>query len=219
MLNLEQGSPREEVNNVTPERDSPLHIPTSVRSHIPAHKYPPRPTFTATLPSNSSAHSAEDDFSDSNGAISSYPLANYPVSFLPNYNQTEEPYYQEMFYQYGTDPEISQHNLNSLTPTTQRPYSASSNSCSSSESDHSHVQALHHLQSLSNPYCADVQGHFPINCFNNSPAHLPVSPETGYTNEFISKQLNHTQPTANPTGYTSVIVDTQQYQHANEFVH
>lgn len=141
------------------------------------------------------------------------------MSFLPNYNQAEEPYYhQEIFYQYATDAELSQHNINSLTPTNQRPYSASSNSCSSSESDHSHIQALHHLQPLTNPYCGDVlqAQHFPLNCFNNSPGHVP-SQNDGYSNEFNNKPLNHAQPSA--AGYTSVIVDTQQYQLANEFVH
>lgn len=119
-----------------------------------------------------------------------------------------------MFYQYQ-DPEITQHNLNQLTPN-QRPYSASSNSCSSSESEHSHVQALHHLQNL-NPYCADVlqTQHFPI-CFNNSPAHSSTQPES-YVHDFGSKShLSHTQTSA---GYTSVIVEPQQYQLANEFVH
>lgn len=122
-----------------------------------------------------------------------------------------------MFYQYQ-DPEITQHNLNQLTPTHQRPYSASSNSCSSSESDHSHVQALHHLQNLGNPYCADLlQGqHFPVNCFSNSPAHAPAQPEVNYAHDFGTKSLTHAQTSA---GYTSVIVEPQQYQLANEFVH
>lgn len=218
MLNLEQGAPREEVPNVTSERESPLHVPTTVRSHVSAHKYPSRNNFAPVIPTTSSAHSAEEDFSDSSGGLS-YP-SEYPISFIPNYNQTaEEPsyYHQDMFYQYTADTELTQHNINSLTPTNQRPYSASSNSCSSSESDHSHIQALHHLQTLGNPYCTDVlqTQHFPLNCFNNSPAHVPSQPDA-YSHEFNSKQLNHTQTSA---GYTSVIVDTQQYQLANEFVH
>lgn len=119
-----------------------------------------------------------------------------------------------MFYQYA-DPELSQHNLTSLT-VNQRPYSASSNSCSSSESEHSHIQALHHLQNLGNPYCADLlqSQHFP--CFSNSPAHVPSQPELTYTHDFGGKTLAHAQTSA---GYTSVIVEPQQYQLANEFVH
>lgn len=116
----------------------------------------------------------------------------------------EEPYYsphQDLFYPYS-DPEVTQHPL--LNQVQQRPFSASSSSCSSSESE----LHLHNLNS--NPYCGEggLHGHnFNISCFNNNQHQQQQN---------VYGQLNHV---GSPAGYTSVIVDTQQYQLANEYVH
>lgn len=206
VLNLTQGAPREDLPG-SPQ--SPLHTHTPTRT-LPSHQkyqpaHPPRLHSAILSPQTSSI--AEDDFSDSNGAVA-YGPPDYPI-FLHNYN--EEPYYphQEMFYPYS-DAEISQHHLlNSSSATQQRPFSASSSSCSSSESEHLQLQNLN-----SNVYCADnIHGHnFNISCFNNNQNHTQTQNWHGHEFKPISHQTL-------PAGYTSVIVDTQQYQLANEYVH
>nr|XP_967930.3 PREDICTED: single-minded homolog 1 isoform X4 [Tribolium castaneum] len=181
LLNSAQGSLREEVP--TSPKSSPKPLP----------KYPPS-RATPQQPPIISPSIPDDDFSDS--AIT-YPTPEY--SMFLSLPPSEEPYYsphQELFYPYS-DPEITQHHVINQS---QRPFSASSSSCSSSESEL-------HLQNLSsNPYCNDsgLHGqHFNLSCFNNNQQQQQY-------------QLNHV---GSPAGYTSVIVDTQQYQLANEYVH
>ncbi|XP_023311431.1 single-minded homolog 1 [Anoplophora glabripennis] len=204
VLNLTQGAPREDLPS-SPQ--SPLHTHTPTRT-LPSHQkyqasHPPRLHAAVLSPQTSSI--TEDDFSDSNGAAAAYGPPDYPI-FLHNYN--EEPYYphQEMFYAYS-DAEISQHHL--LNPMQQRPFSASSSSCSSSESEHLQLQNLN-----SNVYCADsIHGHnFNVGCFNNNQNHAQTQNWHGHEFKPMSHQTH-------PAGYTSVIVDTQQYQLANEYVH
>ncbi|KAJ8950702.1 hypothetical protein NQ318_012782 [Aromia moschata] len=137
------------------------------------------------------------------------PSPEYPV-FLHNFG--EEPYYphQEIFYSYS-DPELSQHHLlNASVTSQQRPFSASSSSCSSTESEHQHVQNI-----ANNAYCADgAHAHnFNVGCFNNNQGH--AQGQNWHGHEF--KPIGHQAHSA--AGYTSVIVDTQQYQLANEYVH
>lgn len=71
-----------------------------------------------------------------------------------------------------------------------------------------------------NPYCSDTihpTQHFPVGCFGNGPPHaVTTQPESGYVHEFPGKNIGHAHTSAQ---YTSVIVDTQQYHLANEFVH
>ncbi|KAJ3641507.1 hypothetical protein Zmor_028013 [Zophobas morio] len=188
LLNLAQGSLREEVPTSpknSPAKLAPKYQPSRATPHQP-------PIISPSIP--------DEDYSESAVA---YPTPEYSMFLnLPS----EETYYshQELFYPYSDD--VSQHPL--LGQGQQRPFSASSSSCSSSESEM-------HLQNLtSNPYCGDIHGqHFNIGCFNNNPAHAQPT-QNMYAHEF--KQLNHVGSTA---GYTSVIVDTQQYQLANEYVH
>lgn len=205
VTNMAQGPPREEVPN-SPQ--SPLQTPiqTPTRSTTSHSKYQSShiSRLHPTIVSPQST-SITDSCSDSNSAIG-YQPPEYPI-FLPTYSN-EEPYYppQEIFYHYS-DSEISQHHL--MNAPQQRPYSTSSSSCSSSESEHLHVQNLH-----SSAYGSSEPHHFTVNCFNNNQSHGHIEPN--WQNDFkhsASTQQTHT------AGYTSVIVDTQQYQLANEYVH
>ncbi|KAJ8963630.1 hypothetical protein NQ314_005530 [Rhamnusium bicolor] len=82
------------------------------------------------------------------------------------------------------------------------------NSCSSSESDHLHLQNL-----SNNAYRAENNhGNNFNSCFNNNQGH--AQPQNWHRHEF--KPIAHQ---AHSAGYTSVIVDTHQYQLANEYVH
>ncbi|XP_044262014.1 single-minded homolog 1 isoform X3 [Tribolium madens] len=180
LLNLAQGSLREDVPT------SPKSSPKPLPKYQPSRSQPP--IISPPIP--------EDDFSES----VAYPTPEY--SMFLSLPPSEEPYYsshQELFYPYS-DPEITQHHLINQS---QRPFSASSSSCSSSESEL-------HLQNLnSNPYCGEsgLHGqHFNLSCFNNNQQQQ----------QNVYGQLNHV---GSPAGYTSVIVDTQQYQLANEYVH
>lgn len=151
----------------------------------------------------------EDEYSDSNSQIN-YPHPDYPV-FIPNFS--EDSYYthpQELFYHYS-DPENAHQSISHPPQTQTRPFSASSSSCSSTESDHPH-QTPFHLQS--NPYCVDAQTqHFNLNCFNNNQTHTQTQ-QSMYEQDY--KQIHAHSTTAS---YTSVIVDAQQYNLANEYVH
>ncbi|KAB0802712.1 hypothetical protein PPYR_04898 [Photinus pyralis] len=203
ILNAAQGSPREESS---PNKHSPLHTPT--RTLGGQSKYQLARSVQSSIVSTPGSSVPEDDF-DSNGVIG-YP-ADYPSVFLPNFS--EESYYQhqhsEFIYQYA-ESELAHHALHQSQP---RPFSASSSSCSSSaESDQPHNQSVH-LQSIGNPYCGDsLPGQHFMNCFNNNPAHTQHG--NSYSHEF--KHLAHSQ---GPTGYTSVIVDAQQYHATHEYVH
>ncbi|KAL3276361.1 hypothetical protein HHI36_011744 [Cryptolaemus montrouzieri] len=221
ILNIAQGPPREELPTSPHQPRSPLQ--TTSRQQTP-QKFPRVPHPTTIISPHSSI--PDEDFSDSNGAGASaaYVPSEYPI-FVPHFTGEEANYYhhsQEMFYHPYSDPEASQHILNQsvghqrnfssssphLVPQQQRPFSASSSSCSSSESEHLN------LQSLNNPYCSAESvhaSHFNLNCFNNN----QTQAEQIYGHEY--KQLAH--HVASTAGYTSVIVDNQQYQMANEYVH
>ncbi|XP_072386640.1 single-minded homolog 2 isoform X2 [Diabrotica undecimpunctata] len=194
-LNLAQGTPREDIP-ASPR--SPIHPPTRSISSQP--KYTPTHRIPANIIPSHPPSIPDDEFSDSNGAIT-YPSLEYSSGFI--HYHTEDPYYQhqDMFYPYS-DPEISQHMLG--TPQ-QRPFSASSSSCSSSESEL-------HLQNLnSNNFCPEAHS-FSINCFNNNPASQAAQNWQGHEFKPLIGQ-------GHGAGYTSVIVDAQQYQLANEYVH
>ncbi|XP_023020855.2 bHLH transcription factor single-minded isoform X2 [Leptinotarsa decemlineata] len=201
ILNLAQGSPREDLSS-SPR--SPIHTPTrTLSSQQKYHSPHPTNRIASTLISPQTSSTTDDDFSDSNGGIA-YPPPDYPSVFLHCYGN-EESYYsqQEMFYTYS-DTEISQHVTSSVT-SQQRPFSASSSSCSSSESEHLHLQ-----NTSNNSYCSESHNNFNVNCFNNNQS----QPQSWQGHEF--KPLSTASHSA---GYTSVIVDTQQYQLANEYVH
>ncbi|KAF5273430.1 hypothetical protein FQA39_LY07447 [Lamprigera yunnana] len=206
ILNSAQGSPREELPQ-SPSKHSPLQTPSRTLSVQP--KYQIARSLHPTIITPPGSTIPDDDY-DSNG-IMAY-TAEYPGVFLPNF--VEDPYYQhqhpEFIYQYS-ESDANHHGAHPSNQ--QRPFSASSSSCSSIESDHPHNQNVH-MQTIGNPYCGDgVAGQHFMNCFNNNPAH--VQPHTNsYPREF--KHLTHPQGSA---GYTSVIVDAQQYHIAHEYVH
>lgn len=207
VINLAQGAPREEVPS-SPQSplQTSLHTPTrSMTSHQKYQSSHATQRLPATIVSPQST-SITDSCSDSNSALG-YQPPEYPI-FLPNYNN-EEPYYpsHEIFYHYS-DSEVSQHHL--MNAPQQRPYSTSSSSCSSSESEHIHLQSLH-----SSGYGSTDSHNFTVNCFNNNQTHAHVG-QNWQTNDYKHTSSTHQTHTA---GYTSVIVDTQQYQLANEYVH
>ncbi|XP_044757394.1 single-minded homolog 1 isoform X2 [Coccinella septempunctata] len=219
ILNIAQGPPREEISTSPHQPHSPLQAPP--RALPSPQKFPRTPAITSTI---ISPHTSipDEEFSDSNGANANpaYIPSEYPL-FVPNYTGDESSYYhqpQELFCHQYSDPETSQHPFLSAPmahqriyssssphiPQQQRPFSASSSSCSSSESEHLTIQ------NLSNPYCSTEtqhMSHFNLNCFNNN--QMPT-PSYG--------QLSTHHPSG-PAGYTSVIVDNQQYQMTNEYVH
>lgn len=208
ILNLAQGPPREDIVTTSPHE---RHSPVQTSSTRTPQKYPQqRSGMQTNMITPPTASVPEDEYSDSNGAVG-YSQPEYSV-FLSNFNE-ETYYHHEIFYPYA-DHEVSQHNLNPLNPTPQqRPYSASSSSCSSVESEHA-TQSFH-LQNLSNGYCPETMHnqHFSINCFNNNQSHSQTQ-QNLYGHEF--NKLPHPQTSA---GYTSVIVEAQQYQLTNEYVH
>lgn len=169
LLNLAQGSPRE---NELVSSSSPKTSP--VKSLI--SKYPPTPHHPPPI---------DDDYVSESAVTYSSP----EYSMFMGLSSNDESYYhQELFYSYPEDVAP----LATPIQHQQRPYSASSSSCSSSESEL-------HLQNLNNPYGSDngaIHQHFNIGCFNNNPAH---------------NQNLYGQTVGSPAGYTSVIVDTQQY--------
>lgn len=205
VINLAQGPPREEISN-SPQSpiQTPIHTPTRpMTSH---QKY--QSSHTSRLPATivSPQSTITDSCSDSNSALT-YQPPEYPV-FLPAYNN-EDPYYppQEIFYQYS-DSELSQHQV--MSAPQQRPYSTSSSSCSSSESEH----LLHNVHTSA--YSNSAEPHnFTVNCFNNNQSQ-GLAEQHWQTVDFIKHNSGHQTHSA---GYTSVIVDTQQYQLANEYVH
>lgn len=109
-----------------------------------------------------------------------------------------------------------------------RPFSASSSSCSSIESSaenthhYSHSSTLNPLVGVSASINPQSVTDFSLSnsCFStHSSSHHPA-PNWGNANlhhhEFKHEFSHHTPHAA---GYTSVIVDSQQYQLANEYVH
>lgn len=218
-LSIAQGPPREEISHSPHQPQSPLQPPART---LPSPQKFPR---AATLPSTIiSPHSSipDEDYGDSNGAgpnVAFLP-SEYPL-FVPNYPGDETSYYhqsQEVFYHQYSDPEASQHPLLNPTMAHQRlyssssphvpqqqprPFSASSSSCSSSESEHLNVQNAGGQYYSENAHV----NHFNLNCFNNNQIPTPHY-----------AQLNSHLP-ASAASYTSVIVDNQQYQMPNEYVH
>ncbi|CAH0552672.1 unnamed protein product [Brassicogethes aeneus] len=207
VLNVAQGSPREDLTSSPQEKHSPIQTPSrNSISTQPKYQTPRSTSLHSNMVSPQTSSIPDDDFSDSNGAIA-YAPPEYSV-YMHNFN--EEPYYphQEMFYPF-TDPEVSQHAFHTTPAVQQRPFSASSSSCSSIESEHMQLQNL-----SGNAYCENLHGqHFSLGTFNNNQTHtLPQNLYSGH-------EYNNKQGHQGGTGYTSVIVDTQQYQLANEYVH
>ncbi|CAH1159107.1 unnamed protein product [Phyllotreta striolata] len=198
VLNAVQGAPREDLpcSPRSPLTAAPRSLPSQQKftpTHTPSH-----------LSSNVIAQTAqnsltEDDFSDS----ISYSSLEYSSGFV-HYNN-EEAYYHhlDMFYPYS-DPEVSQPHV--LGAAQKRPFSASSSSCSSTESE-VHLQVLN-----GNSYSAENHNHhcgFGAigNCFDNN--------NQNQGQNWHGHDLKPV-PVAHSAGYTSVIVEAQQYQ-LNEY--
>ncbi|XP_071051610.1 single-minded homolog 1-like isoform X1 [Onthophagus taurus] len=224
VLNQSQGNVKEEASspNII-ERNSSPQSSSSRSSHHQLKYQLPRTSAasTAVVTPPSSVQQPEEEFNDSNGV--SYPTptpsTEYPI-YLSNFH--DDPYYphQEIFYPYS-DAELTQHSLNPINNQhQQRPYSASSSSCSSVESEQQTNNL--HFQTLNNPYCSgdhlgqqqQQQQHSPFgpNCFNNNQNHA-LQQQSMYDGHDYKQ--GHQQTSA---GYTSVIVEAQ-YQLTNEYVH
>ncbi|XP_065156581.1 single-minded homolog 1 isoform X2 [Atheta coriaria] len=218
----------------SPHAGSPMQSSTVRNSSTP--KFRPPPVHPAIItPPNSSL--PDDDFSDSNGATTAnmvYPQSEF--SFLTNY--TEESFYpqQDMYYTYAEHDQLGHHQqaqqgqMHPQSASLQnRPYSASSNSCSSPESEH-------HLQEhFINPYCQQDNMHnhhhhqqpHPhqqqppfnninnVNSFNNNQASGGNLDEHLYTHDF----KHHHGTVQGTSAYTSVIVEPAQYLPPNGYVH
>lgn len=150
----------------------------------------------------------ESEYSDSSGGYN-YPEYNLPV--IPPYDTQEEYHqqngYQEVFYEnYPDTNEMLSNYLN--YPQTQRPFSASSSSCSSVEGSSSEIPNQFNYTNLVSFY-----GH------NQTHNGRPVVENFGGTFGKITPS-----PAVQEGGYASVIVDnTQQFHNhgggVNEFVH
>lgn len=125
---------------------------------------------------------------------------------IPTY-ETQEEYphngaYQELFYENYPEPnEVAQNNY--VYPQNQRPFSASSSSCSSVEGSDANQYNYTNLISFYGQNQTQNQNGRPIESFGGTFGKMAPSPQEGYT---------------------SVIVDnTQQFHHhgggVNEFVH
>ncbi|CAH0730609.1 unnamed protein product, partial [Brenthis ino] len=131
---------------------------------------------------------------------SSYNYPEYTCPVIPHYENHDEYQqngYQELFYENYTEPEVVPNNY--AYPQNQRPFSASSSSCSSIESSEINQYNYTNLISFYNPN----QNGRPVD------------------SSFGGNFGKMTPPVQD--GYTSVIVDnTQQFHHGgsvNEFVH
>lgn len=149
----------------------------------------------------------ENEFSpDSSGGY--YPEYTLPV--IPTYENQDEYQqngtYHELFYNENyTEPEVLPNNY--VYPQNQRPFSASSSSCSSIES--SEVNQQYNYTNLISFYGHNGQSQ------NGRPA------DSNFGGNFGKMTPS---PQVQEGGYTSVIVDnTQQFHHhggsVNEFVH
>ncbi|CAH1642086.1 unnamed protein product [Spodoptera littoralis] len=192
ILNISQGTPK----HAPVECPTPSHVPTTTTSpQMPHVRHPEKIPVPV----------AESEYSDSSGGY------NYPeyIPLIPPY-ETQEEYqqqngsYQEIFYENYTDTGEILPNYVSF-PQNQRPFSASSSSCSSIEG--SEIPNQYNYTNLISFY------------HNQNQNGRPVGENFGGSFGKITPS-----PTVQEGGYTSVIVDnTQQFHHhgggVNEFVH
>ncbi|KAF9793660.1 hypothetical protein SFRURICE_002319 [Spodoptera frugiperda] len=192
ILNISQGTPK----HAPVECPTPSHVPTTTTSpQMPHVRHPEKIPVPV----------AESEYSDSSGGY------NYPeyIPVIPPY-ETQEEYqqqngsYQEIFYENYTDTGEILPNYVSF-PQNQRPFSASSSSCSSIEG--SEIPNQYNYTNLISFY------------HNQNQNGRPVGENFGGSFGKITPS-----PTVQEGGYTSVIVDnTQQFHHhgggVNEFVH
>ncbi|XP_064075763.1 single-minded homolog 1 isoform X1 [Vanessa tameamea] len=184
ILNIDQGPPK--LNHV----DVP-HVPST--SPQMSHRHTDKINHVIN----------ENDFStDSSG----YNYPEYTLPVIPPYENHEEYQnggYQELFYENYTEPEVVPNNY--AYPQNQRPFSASSSSCSSIES--SEINQYNYTNLIS------FYGH-------NSQGQNGRQIDGNFGGNFGKMTPS---PSVQEGTYTSVIVDnTQQFHHGgavNEFVH
>nr|CAD7441572.1 unnamed protein product [Timema bartmani] len=204
VLNLDQIGGHEEPVTSLPQETTPT--PSAKTRSPPSRQAKYRPAAPTNNQPVVAPHGPEDDYSDSSGGINSYGDYHVPTpQFLQGY--VEDAYYSDLFYSTYPDPVAAN----------QRPFSSSSSSSSSSESDHHHHHAL---PSIHASFCPEPQPsqqmaaaqQFPLPCSFNNNTSASYHHHQDYKAPATAAALP--QP-----GYTSVIVDTQQYQLANEYVH
>ncbi|KAI8427001.1 hypothetical protein MSG28_014650 [Choristoneura fumiferana] len=194
ILNIDQGPPK--LNHV--EVATPSHVPTTTSS-------PQVPLRSDKL---NHIHLENEFNGDSSGG---YQFTEYNLPVIPTYD-TQEDYHQNGTYHdlfYGenyTEPEITP---NYVYPQNQRPYSASSSSCSSMESSTEIANQQYNYTNLISFY---------------GPTGQPQNGRPLDSNFGANFNKMAPSPAVQEGAYTSVIVDnTQQFHHhgggVNEFVH
>ncbi|CAK1597863.1 unnamed protein product [Parnassius mnemosyne] len=201
ILNIDQGPLK--LNSHT-EVPTPSHVPTTTTTS------PQMPHVRHTDNKVNHIHLNESDFSTDSSGGYNYPEYTLPV-MLPyetpeDYQQQQNGPYELFYNENYTEPEILPNNY--AYPQNQRPFSASSSSCSSLESSEIANQQYNYTNLISfyghnsqNQNGRPLQGNFGGNFTKMAPS-----------------------PTVQEGAYTSVIVDnTQQFHHhgggVNEFVH
>ncbi|KAH1012457.1 single-minded homolog 1 isoform X3 [Dendroctonus ponderosae] len=230
IINLTQAAQKEEVQT-SPRHDnhSPLSTPTRAIGQSKYHHHIPSQAPNGISRLSGGAQIIETEhFGDSNGAGTGFgSTIDYEhgnVLFIHAPQEDSGPYYHPDLYYTYNDPEASSYSAltGSVTPQN-RPFSASSSSCSSIESginDNTHRYV--HPIGLNPLASVDPSGgsNTDFHCFNGQSPSQPPSTNWSSTNvhhpEFKHEFVHHVGH--NPA-YTSVIVDSQQYQINNEFVH
>lgn len=192
---MDQGPPKLSNHEVP----APSQVPTTTTS-------PQMPHIRQTDKLNH-VHLNESDFSGDSSGGYTYPEYTLPV--IPTYEQEDyhqQNGYHDIFYENYPEQEIVPNSYINY-PQNQRPYSASSSSCSSIESSEIANQQYNYTNLISfygqgqNQNGRPLEGNFGANFGKITPS-----------------------PTVQEGAYTSVIVDnTQQFHHhgggVNEFVH
>ncbi|XP_076260740.1 bHLH transcription factor single-minded isoform X2 [Rhynchophorus ferrugineus] len=227
VINQTQSVPKKEEIPGSPDPHSPLTTPTrSMNPHKYNHHHSPQPATgggnagpggTNRLPITSDSNTTHF------GQNLDYQQGN--VLYVPASGEDSSPYYNhpDLYYPYN-DPEISYSALTGSVISQNRPFSASSSSCSSIESIPTekvqHYQMGGGIGPLGglNQTANATDFNIGPGCYTtHSPSHHPNT--TSWPNSNLHHHdFSHGHPDHNP-GYTSVIVDTQQYHLTNEYVH
>lgn len=158
-----------------------------------------------------------------------------------NAPQDDTPYYPaqhppDLYYSYESDTSYTIGVTNNSVTPQNRPFSASSSSCSSIESGttdsthhYAHTNGINSLVAVNTAAVTTATdfGTMSNNCFDpHSPSNNAANSNSSASNwgggalhhhEFKHEFGHHHH--GHGTGYTSVIVDSQQYQMTNEYVH
>lgn len=224
IINVTQTIPKEELPSSPsqPGNQSPLATPTRSLTQ-------PKYQTSLTRLSSGGRVIEPEHFSDSNGHFASHRDYEHTPIFLHTTPEDSNSYYNhhELYYPPAyNEIEGPYATLTGSVGSQSRPFSASSSSCSSVESGATSDNP-HHYQSPGglNPLAAVTVGtvnatsEFVIasNCFDpHSPPQTTWSGAIAHQTDFKHEFAHHS---AHNPGYTSVIVESQQYQLANEYVH